>query len=200
MLISRRAFTSSLLATPFVWGATRSWSLGLEDMRKDGEDIARRVAQKTGEAFAAGEHEVVVFLVGIADLAIADSPQDAPIARALAHIELIVDVVAATVAGEIYGITTEAGDIGGFDGATLRVDGHMTQDGPTHVGAWFEAPSAPIGRPTQATRVGVKGNLALRGASAPRAAYGPLAGTFSTTALGRKALFGTAALWEVERS
>lgn len=198
-MLNRRLFSLAALATPFVWGATRSWAQDLGAMRQEGDALAKRIAPRTGEPFATGSEEVVVFLVGIADLAFGPSPQEAPTARALAHLELVVDVVAASVAGEIYGFVPEAGDIGGLEGATIRVDGHMTEVEGGGYGVWLEAPNRSVGRPTQGTRLGIKGNFDLRGSAAPRLAYGPLAGTFSLGSSGRQAAFGAAALWEVQK-
>lgn len=214
--LDRRRFAQALCALPVLgWGGS-GWAniastqaepvpmpaqpetnAEVARVLREAEDLERKIQARREQPFAASQSEVVVVLSGVVDLALVDRPGTPPLARLLGYVDLVVDVVAASVAGEVYDLVVESGDFGGLPGEALAVEGHIFDAGSGQVGAWIEAPQRQVGRPTLATRVGLKAELALRGGAAPRVAYGAVAGTFSTPRVGRKALVGAAALWEV---
>ena len=196
-MIFSRVLTGLLLATGLAWPSFGQDSAALI---REAQGIEAQILAKRSEVFEAQAEEVVVFMAGIIDLAIAPDADKPPTARAVGRIELVVDVATSTVTGEIYGVVGESGEVGGLEGATLRLDGYMTEPSPGSFGVWVESPMTSVGRPTQATRASLRGDFTLVGQSAPRGVFGAVAGTVRIGSGTPQTLSGAAALLEVERA
>ena len=183
-----------VLATP-TWGQEAD----VGRLRGQAQDLERRIMGKTSENFATAESETVIVVSGVVDLGLFED-QDAPVeGRALGNIDLVIDVEAASVVGEIYNLVAESGEWGGLPGATLPVEGYLTDQGGGAYGVWFSVPMQSVGRATQATRFSMKADLALRGQDAPRVSYGPVAGELRHGAGKRQVVLGAIGSLEVSR-
>lgn len=167
------------------------------DLRRDAQDLERRILGKSSEDFYASEDESVVVFSGVMDLGVYDDIDEPAVARALARVDLVFDITAGSVVGEIYEVVQESGDIGGLAGSTLPLEGYMTKQETGGIGIWVSAPLQSVGRATQATKVSFKMELTLRGSEAPRVSYGPVVGELRRSGGVEKQILGAVGALEV---